>query len=59
MNEFLLKIKNCVDRLGSVSHAVSENDHIKAIFDSLTSECDTFMVFVNSRTDSCSVEEIE
>ena len=38
MNEFLLQIKNCVDRLGSVSHAVSENDHIKAIFDSLTSE---------------------
>ena len=59
MYDYLLKIKNCVDKLASVGHIMSVNDHIEAIFNRLTNEYDAFVVFVSSRTDSYFIQEIE
>lgn len=56
---YLLKIKNIVDRLASVGHIVSSSDHIEAIFNGLSEEYDTFIISVNSRTEDYTVEEIE
>lgn len=59
VNEYLLKIKNIVDRLASVSHIVSSSYHIDAIFNGLSEEYDTFIISVNSRTEDYTVEETE
>lgn len=59
MNEYLSKVKNIVDRLASVGHTTSESDHIEFILNGLLESYDTFIVSVNSRSESYSIEEIE
>lgn len=54
-----MKIKNIVDRLASVGHIVAETDHIEAIFNGLPEDYDTFVISVNSRSETYMVEEIE
>lgn len=59
INEYLLKVKNVIDKLASVGHQLSDTDHIEAIFNGLPEEYDTFVRSVNSRAELHSVEEIE
>lgn len=59
INEHLLKIKNITDPLASVGHPVSSSDHIDAILNGLPEEYDTFVISINSRSESYVVEEIE
>lgn len=59
INEYLLKIKNVIDRLASVGHPVSSSDHIDAILNGLPEEYDTFVISINSRSESYVLEEIE
>lgn len=59
INEYLLKIKNVIDRLASVGHPVSSSYHIDAILNGLPEEYDTFVISINSRSESYVVEEIE
>lgn len=47
INGYLLKVKNVVDRLASVGHAILSFDHVEAIFNGLPEECDTFVISVN------------
>lgn len=57
MNEYLLKVKNTMDRLASVD-TLSDSDHIEFILNGLPENYDTFIVSVKSRSESYSVEEI-
>lgn len=55
----MLKIKNIVDRLASVGLVVAKSDLIEAIFNELPEDYDTFVISVNSRSETYMVEEIE
>ena len=46
MNDYLLKIKNIVDLLGSIGEEISASAHIDAIFEGLNSEYDSFFTSV-------------
>lgn len=59
INDYLSKVKNVVDRLASVGHIVSPQDHVETIFNGLPDEYDTFVISVNLRSENNSVEEIE
>lgn len=59
MNDFLLKIHSLVDHLALVGHELSPKDHINAIFESLSSEYDTFIIVSNSRIDSYTIHQVE
>lgn len=59
VNEYLSKVKSAIDQLGSVGHSVFETDHIEAIFNGLPKDDDTFVISLNSKSDSYTVEEIE
>lgn len=59
INEYMLKIKNIIDRLTSFGHPVSSNNHIDAVLNGLPREYDTFVVSINSRSENYIVEEIE
>lgn len=59
MNEYLLKIRTCVDLLALVGHKLEAKSHIDAIFDGLPPEYDTFILSVNTRLDPYSVSDIE
>lgn len=59
INEYLLKVKNVIDKLASVGHQLTDTDHIEAIFNGLPEEYDTFVISVSSRAEIYSVEEIE
>lgn len=48
INEYLLKVKNDVDKLASVGHVLSDVDQVEAIFNGLPEEYDTFVISVNS-----------
>lgn len=45
--------------MASVGYATSVTDHVEAILNGLPTDCDTFIVSVNSRTETYTVEEIE
>ncbi|PON70288.1 hypothetical protein PanWU01x14_082120 [Parasponia andersonii] len=51
VNDYLLKIKSLVDQLGSVGHVILSNG--------LPVEYDTFVISVNSRSDTYTVAKIE
>ncbi|XP_062096643.1 uncharacterized protein LOC133802358 [Humulus lupulus] len=59
LTNYLLKVKSIVDRLGSIGLKVSAKEHIAAIFKGLPPEYDTFIIFVNSRSQPYTVAEIE
>lgn len=59
LNEYLLKIKNKVDRLASVGYCVSVSDHMEAIFNSLPQKYDIFVVSVSARSNSYTIDEIK
>uniref|UniRef100_A0A803PSI1 Retrovirus-related Pol polyprotein from transposon TNT 1-94-like beta-barrel domain-containing protein n=1 Tax=Cannabis sativa TaxID=3483 RepID=A0A803PSI1_CANSA len=59
INEYLLRIKALVYRLGSVGHRVTVKEHISAIFKGHPSDYDTFIISVNSRNTDYTVAEIE
>lgn len=59
INEYLLKVKNVIDKLASAGHQLTYTDHIEAIFNGLPEEYDTFVISVSSRAEIYSVEEIE
>lgn len=59
ISEYILKVKNAVKKLASVGHVLSNTDEIEVIFNGLLEEYDTFVISVNSRLESSSVEEIE
>ena len=59
ITDYLLKIRNVVDLLTLVGHKSSIKDHIDAIFEGLPQDYETFTIYVNSRLDSYTVEEIE
>lgn len=59
INDFLSKLENIIDRLAFVGDIVSPSNHIEAIFNVLPVENDTFIIFINSRPEEYSVEEIE
>ena len=41
MNEYLLKIRGCIDLLGLIGHLMSEKKHIDVIFEGLSTYYDT------------------
>ncbi|KAL6339591.1 hypothetical protein AAG906_034676 [Vitis piasezkii] len=57
--DYLLKIINVVDFFALVDHKISVKDHIDAIFEGLPQDYETFIIFINSRLDPYTVEEIE
>ena len=59
ITDYLLKIRNVVDLLTLVGHKSSIKDHIDAIFEGLPQDYETFIIYVNYRLDSYTVEEIE
>lgn len=59
LNECLLKIKHIVNLLSLVGHVLSNKDHIESIFEGLSSEYDSFIVSVNTRSDPFSAEDNE
>ena len=59
MDDYLLKIKNIVDLLGSIGEEISASTHIDAIFEGLTSEYDSFVTSVETRMEPYSVSEVE
>ena len=59
ITDYLLKIRNVVDLLTLVGHKSSIKDHIDAIFEGLLQDYETFIIYVNYRLDSYTVEEIE
>lgn len=59
MDEYLLKIRNCVSLLGLVGQRFGTKEHVEAIFEGLSSEYETFVLTTEARTDSYSVEEVE
>lgn len=52
INEYLLKIKNVVDLFTSVGHIVLISDHVEAISNGLPWEYDTFIISVNSGSET-------
>ena len=46
-----MKIKNCIDLLGSIGHSLLTKDHLEAIFNGLNKEYDTFIILIISRND--------
>lgn len=59
ITEYVLKVKNVVDRLASIGHIISNSDHVEAMFDGLSRNNDTFIISVNSRLEPYTVEETE
>ena len=59
MNEYLLKIRGCIDLLGLVGHSISEKEHIDAIFEGLSTDNDTFILSIESLIDPYTVDDIE
>lgn len=55
INEYLLKIRHCVDMLALVGNSLPEKDHIDAILDGLPPEYETFILSVNTRLDPYTV----
>lgn len=47
INKYLSKIKNVVDRLALAGHTVTPQDHVEAIFNGLSEEYGTYVIFVN------------
>ncbi|PON73655.1 LOW QUALITY PROTEIN: hypothetical protein TorRG33x02_249130 [Trema orientale] len=59
LNTYLLKVKALVDQLASVGHILTTKNHIDVIFEGLPSEYDTFVLTINTRTDTYIVAKIE
>lgn len=59
MNEFLLQIRRIVDLLALVDWKLTVKEHISAIFDGLSREYETFVLSIETRKESYTVEEIE
>lgn len=58
-NEYLLKIKNFIDRLHQLAIQYLHQATLMQILNDLLEEYDTFVVSINSRSDGYIVEEIE
>ncbi|PON31190.1 hypothetical protein PanWU01x14_371770 [Parasponia andersonii] len=50
LNIYLSKVKALVDQLASLGHILTTTHHIDAIFEGLLSECDTFVLTINTLT---------
>ncbi|RVW50500.1 Retrovirus-related Pol polyprotein from transposon TNT 1-94 [Vitis vinifera] len=59
IDEYLAKIKVCVDSLASVGVSLSTKDHVESILDGLPNDYESFVTSVILRNDDFSVEEIE
>nr|CAN64481.1 hypothetical protein VITISV_002814 [Vitis vinifera] len=59
MNEYLLKIRGCIDLLGLVGYSMFEKEHIDAIFEGLSTDYDTFILSIESRIDLYTFDDIE
>uniref|UniRef100_A0A803Q9R6 Uncharacterized protein n=1 Tax=Cannabis sativa TaxID=3483 RepID=A0A803Q9R6_CANSA len=59
LSDYLLKIKGIVDRLATIGHAQTAQDHIEAIFNGLPPECDVFVTSITTRKETYTVAEVE
>ncbi|KAM6585051.1 hypothetical protein CsatB_012053 [Cannabis sativa] len=59
LRDFSLKIESLVYLLASIGHPISGQDHIEAIFNGLSSDCNIFVTSANKRLDAYSVAKIE
>ena len=59
IDEYLVKIKVCVDSFASVGVSLSTKDHVESILDGLPNDYESFVTSVTLRNDDFSVEEIE
>nr|KYP32563.1 hypothetical protein KK1_046725 [Cajanus cajan] len=59
LNNYLLSIKKIVDTLASVGSPIDPSEHISIILDGLSSEYNSLVTSIISRTDPYTVTEIE
>ena len=59
IDEYLVKIKVCVDSFASVGVSLSTKDHVESVLDGLPSDYESFVTSVTLRNDDFSVEEME
>ena len=59
IDEYLVKIKVCVDSLTFVGVFLSTKNHVESILDDLPSDYESLVTLVTLRNDDFSVEEIE
>ncbi|RVW54053.1 Retrovirus-related Pol polyprotein from transposon RE1 [Vitis vinifera] len=59
IDEYLAKIKVCVDSFASVGVSLSTKYHVESILDGLPNDYESFVTSVTLRNDDFSVEEIE
>lgn len=58
INEYLSKVKNVVNRLALISYFITASGHVEVIFNGMLEEYGSFIIFVNSRHETYTVEEI-
>ena len=58
MMEYLLKVKSIADNLAAIGEPVSEQDQILYLLGGLGAEYISFVIYVTSRPESLSLEEI-
>ena len=58
IDEYLVKIKVCVDSLASIGVSLSTKDHVESILDGLPSDYESFVTSVTLRNDDFSIEAI-
>lgn len=59
MNDYLLKVRHCVDFLGLVGHNLTEKEHIDAILNGLSAQYDVFVLSIGTHLDPYTVDDIE
>uniref|UniRef100_A0A803PQY1 GAG-pre-integrase domain-containing protein n=1 Tax=Cannabis sativa TaxID=3483 RepID=A0A803PQY1_CANSA len=57
--DYLLKIKGSVDRLATIGHRQTTQDHMEAIFNGLPADYDVFVTSVTTKKDLDTVAKIE
>ena len=58
IDEYLAKIKVCVDSLASIGVSLSTKDHVESILDGLPSDYESFITSITLRNDDFSIEAI-
>ncbi|XP_062112979.1 uncharacterized protein LOC133824125 [Humulus lupulus] len=56
--DYVLRVKSYVDFLSAISRRVSEQDHILYLLGGLSSEYNSFVVFVTSNANSTTLEDV-